>query len=52
MTYIDISRIVQTNAPVHFKKRVVVHPADPRWAPNVLVNVSMTQVDGAKAIAT
>ena len=52
MTCIDISRIVQTNAPAHFKKRVVVHPADPRWAPNVLVNVSMTQVDGAKAIAT
>ena len=49
MSYIDI---VQTNAPVRFKKSVVVPPADPGRAPNVLVNVSMMQVDGAKAIAT
>ena len=52
MTYIDISRIVQTNAPARFKKWMVVLPADPVRAPSVLVNVSMIQVDGAKTIAT
>ena len=48
MTYIDISRIVQTNAPVHFKKM----ERDQCRTPNVLVHVYKMLVGGVRTIAT